>query len=265
MRLLPVFVAGLLTTALMMLAMIFLRGSLNIMGFYLWYIVPAGAICIGLLASSGYWLAIKFTRVQVKDSLIFCVLLLQLLAYFGSCWLNYRLLSPFLRQYVGFWEYFDAVTRSFTFGGHDDRGTLLGAWGYGIRVLEALGFAGGALSLSAFQLLPICEHCKRQQSGKSVCFLPAESDTEIAQTQQRLNQFQAALDNSNAQAVTEIIDAVRQGTTTASTVKLALTWCPSCKYGHFRAQSITSGEEPLIEETLLPDLVSQLPLKRWSR
>jgi hypothetical protein len=54
-----VILAGLLTTALALLGVYVLdaKGDFNIMGWHLNYVIPGGAIIVGLVASSGYGVA----------------------------------------------------------------------------------------------------------------------------------------------------------------------------------------------------------------
>jgi hypothetical protein len=110
------------------------------MGWYANYVIPAGAIIVGIAASSGYGLASWFTGVKITRSLLWIVLVLQFTAYFAAQYIEFiglHLIHPDSGQPVGFFEYYDLVARTFAWKQSDgSMGQPLGAWGYFFRGLE---------------------------------------------------------------------------------------------------------------------------------
>src|SRR5678815_2792706 len=53
----------------------------HIMGWYANYVIPAGALIVGLVAGSGYGIASWFSGVRISRGLLWTVLLLQTGAY----------------------------------------------------------------------------------------------------------------------------------------------------------------------------------------
>jgi hypothetical protein len=268
MRVFVVFFAGIVTTVVTMVLMLLLQDSFNLMGFYLWHVVPVGAICMGALAASGYVLAVKATRAQVRDSLFLLILGLHLLAYFGSWFLEYRLLAPSYKdgRSLTFWEFYGAMARAISFARHNQPDNPIGVWGYGIRFLETVGFVSGALAVPmALGNTPACPNCRRFHHVKSLGLLPAEGETQITTTQAVLNQLQESLDSNNAQVFTELVETHADKKLTGDSVSLRLAWCPGCHHGQFIARPMAADEDVLIDEQLTPDFVKALPLKRLAR
>ena len=141
-------------------------------------LLPIGAIFVGLVAGSGYAIGSWVTGAKIGDGLLVLVVLLQVCSYVGAQFLEYQqvrqevvdqqaadideirnnqvqgaaqVADAMKEQLVeqvkelqlesmrgfNFANHFDGQTRSFQFDG----GKPLGVWGYGIRLLEILGFA----------------------------------------------------------------------------------------------------------------------------
>lgn len=185
-----VFAAG-LVTSLATIALVWVLGSsaeLNVMGFYLWFIVPIGAIIAGLLAGSGYGIAARVLGVKVVVAALVVIGVLQLLIYMGAKFAEYTFIFAELRNNpelmlaaatnpeakafleMGFFEYFDFNTRSFAF----DEGDGMGAWGYAFRLLEIAGFVGGGIApLMMSKGAAYCESCQQYMKTKPVAKIPA--------------------------------------------------------------------------------------------
>src|SRR5262249_50527370 len=79
-----VLLAGLATTVLALVGVYVLdviAPDFHIMGWYANYILPAGALIVGMVASSGYGLASWFSGIKITSKLLWIVLVLQLGAY----------------------------------------------------------------------------------------------------------------------------------------------------------------------------------------
>ncbi len=171
--------AGLITTTLALLGVYLLNthGGENIMGWYANYVIPIGAILVGLVAASGYGLASWFAGVKITKGLLWTIVFLQVAAYFAAQYIEYTAVKPVYEDGspVGFWTYFDAVTRAFAFKGHDGKpGPELGMWGYGLRVLEVVGFVVGSLIVPIILWKkPYCNACQMYFRTKSLGLIPA--------------------------------------------------------------------------------------------
>ncbi|MGO9001039.1 MAG: hypothetical protein ACLQHM_03635 [Limisphaerales bacterium] len=175
-----VLISGLATTALALVGVYVLdaKTDFHIMGWYANYILPVGAILVGVVASSGYGLASWFSGIKINRSLLWMVLVLQLAAYFAAQYIEFKgrhLIHLRDGTTVGFIEYFDAMARSF--GWKQDNGspgTPRGVWGYAFRGLEILGFAAGGLIVPlVLRKKPYCQACQRYMRTRQLGLAPA--------------------------------------------------------------------------------------------
>jgi len=177
-----VVVGGLVTTALALTGVwLASQYDQNVMGWYANYVLPVGAILVGLVASSGYGAASYVSGTKVTGWLLALVLVLLALSYFTAKWVEFRLVFPDGVLDDGtpaaFWSYFDASTRSIYWvarNAHDTDGAPLGAWGYALRGLELAGFVGGGAFIPfALRRLPYCAGCQAYKKTKRIAFFPA--------------------------------------------------------------------------------------------
>src|SRR5215468_7373092 len=91
-----VLLAGLATTAFALYGVWWLDNNttdFRVMGWYANYVIPAGAILVGLAAGSGYGIVSYLTGFRIRRGLLLLVLLLQLGGYFGAQYLEFRSLT----------------------------------------------------------------------------------------------------------------------------------------------------------------------------
>ena len=176
-----VLIFGLATTALALLGVYVLDTTtedFHIMGLYANYVLPVGAIIVGVVASSGYGLASWFSGIKITRSLLWIILALQLGAYFAAQYIEFKSRHLVYRQTgrpVGFIEYYDATARSFAWKQSDGTmGQPLGVWGYAFRGLEIVGFAAGGLIVPlVLRKKPYCQACQRYMRTRELGLVPA--------------------------------------------------------------------------------------------
>lgn len=176
-----VLAGGMVTTAATLGAVYWLayaQDGFEIMGWYVLFIVPAGAIAAGAAAGSGYGLVSWLNGRKVGGSLLVALLLFQVAAYSAAQWIEFRSLHLVYEtgRPVSFVDYFDLTTRSMVFSLRDARAATgqLGVFGYIFRFLELAGFALGGLAIPhLLRSKPYCEHCRRYMRTRSIGLLPA--------------------------------------------------------------------------------------------
>lgn len=165
--------------------------NFNIMGWYANYVIPAGALIVGMAAGSGYGLASWLTGVRIGRGLLLAVVLLQTGSYVAAEYLEYvevmnelRRMEPNELKRLGlklgpkmsFAQYYDYKARNFTWKEKDANkpGQPLGGWGYVFVLLGAAGFIGGGLLAPALLYkVPYCEPCQRYMKTQVLGVLPA--------------------------------------------------------------------------------------------
>ena len=175
-----VLISGLATTALALLGVYVLdaKADFHIMGWYANYVLPIGAVVVGVVASCGYGLASWFSGIKITRSLLWIILAFQLAAYFAAQYIEFKSLHLVYRNSgtpVGFLEYYDATARSFAWKQSDgSMGQPLGAWGYAFRGLEIVGFAAGGLIVPLIlRKRPYCQTCQRYMRIRQLGLVPA--------------------------------------------------------------------------------------------
>jgi hypothetical protein len=173
-----VIICGLATTAMALFGIYILdvlTDDFHVMGWYANYVIPAGAILVGLVASSGYGIASWISGFKITRKLLWTMLALQFIAYFAAQYIEFHGLKLIHRdgKPVGFLEYYDLIARSFAWKqSNGSRGEPLGGWGYAFRALEILGFVGGSLVVPILMAkAPYCEKCQRYQRRQQFGFL----------------------------------------------------------------------------------------------
>ena len=175
-----VLISGLVTTVLALAGVYVLdaKTDFHIMGWYANYILPVGAILVGVVAASGYGLASWFSGIKITRSLLWMVLVFQLAAFFTAQYIEFKgrnLIHLRDGTPVGFIEYFDVTARLFAWKQDDGSpGKPLGAWGYAFRGLEILGFAAGGLIVPlVLRKKPYCQACQRYMHARQLGLVPA--------------------------------------------------------------------------------------------
>ncbi len=200
---LPVLGLGLATTAAALFGVWSINqatDSFNIMGFYYFYIFPAGALIVGMVAGCGYGIGSWWTGVRISRGLLWTVVLLQFVAYFAAQYIEYLYLIEKFSEEIGFFEFFDVITQSFTFKEDDGGGgSPMGAWGYAFRLLEIGGFVlGGLAAPLILRSKSYCEQCQVYMRSKTLVLLPAGA--EVKKIKRKDTEGRAAYEKENEEA-----------------------------------------------------------------
>jgi hypothetical protein len=178
---LPVLLCGLASTAAALVGIYVLdrvAPDFNIMGWYADYVLPIGALLVGIVASSGYGIASWVSGLKITKKMLWIILALQSIAYFAAQYIEFEHLNLAHRSDnspVGFFEYYDFGARSFAWQKHDGTpGEPLGVFGYFFRALEMIGFAAGGLIVPvAMRGKPYCDGCQRYMRTRQLAYFPA--------------------------------------------------------------------------------------------
>ncbi len=271
---LPVLVGGLVTTALALLGVYALASGKDgtyVMGWYANYVLPVGALLVGLVAASGYGIAAWLGGYRISGTTLWLVAGIQFLAYLAAQYVEYLQLAPGM----AFLKFFDFSTRQFAFendGG--GMGSPLGTLGYGVRALEVLGFVGGSVLVPLMlRSRPFCESCGRYMRVKMLGYLPAsvphrhvpKSDAAgqaayHAEQQAAMDAglamqdtlFRSADGGAPTETVVEALRALKTSHPKASSlparIQMQLVRCPQCQSGHL-ASSMVTGQGNQIKQT----------------
>jgi hypothetical protein len=224
-----VIVAGLFTTALTLFGVGALQvyGQYNLMGLYANYVIPAGAMIVGLLASSGYAIASWKLGVKIRAKLLAWIVLLMVGSYFAAEYVQFVSLGPLgipvaTRQVgtgtatktittirrLGFWEHYHLRAVNWTWkkeNSTEKDSSPLGMAGYFFVLLGIVGFAVSGLIIPfAVGQKPYCELCERYMTTRPLAVWPAmmaprkisKKDVEALALQQSANT--AALQEASA-------------------------------------------------------------------
>jgi len=277
-----VLASGLATTALTLLLVYWLddNAHFNLMGFYLDYILPAGAILVGILAGSGYGLASWLTGVKIPRTMIWTVLALQCIAYFSAQYIVFahlHLVNPYTNQPVGFLQYFDWAARNFSFKKHNgEPGEPFGTWGYAYRFLELAGFAfAGVLIPALVMVIPYCDPCGRYMRRTALATLPGsirakQPNRKDAQAVAAYEEEKEQADASAKQAIAVLGEMAASGQTGALSQALAalgpgskaaaklpsryvmsLYLCPACPAGRLKVVPMTGQGKKVRQGTAI--------------
>jgi hypothetical protein len=161
--------------ALLLQYLLELKADFNAIGFYVYEIVPIGAVVLGVLAGSGYGLASWLSGAKIAKRFYVAIIVLQITAYVIAQYILYAMYCLATNNEPGFFVFFDAVTQGLAW--RDDQGNLgaaLGLWGYGVRGLEVFGFVVGGLILpAALASMAYCDGCHVYMKSNYFGRLPA--------------------------------------------------------------------------------------------
>jgi hypothetical protein len=237
----------------------------HIMGWYANYVIPAGAVIVGLAAGSGYGIASYLIGVRISRGLLWTVVLMQTGAYVAAEYVEYRDLLERIEQKAmvqrqdlpSFLEYYDFKARNFAWKEQNAKvaGKPLGGWGYVFVLLGAGGFIlGGIIAPAILFAAPYCDGCQRYMARKVLGVLPAsvavkkiskkdtdaqqayakEHEEAAARAELAVGRLREAIANRNDKAfASELSSAgsVKQNNKLPRRIDVSLVWCKRCDGG----------------------------------
>lgn len=236
---------GLITstgTAIVLVAIDNLTG-ISLYSFMLWFLLPAGAIFSGLFAASGYLIGARLFHRRPTKLLLATILVVSTLTFFLLYYLKYRTSTDIIGErasdFISFWQYFNlymthvSISPCFHFR-CASQGLSLGWLGYGIGLLQVVGFSmGGIGAYASLRAALYCEHCNRYYALKGTLeryysdFGAAAKDHTVIATLLQHKQYQEAIDQQ------ALMGADKQSVYPVKSV-LKLHCCQHCLRHHIR-------------------------------
>jgi hypothetical protein len=284
-----VLVSGLFTSAVTLAGVYWLgknTDDFHIMGWYANYVIPAGAMIVGIAAASGYAVTSWLTGTRISRGLLLTVLFLQTAAYVTAEYVEYRDVMDGLRQQglmIGpepsFLNYYDFKARSFAWnkpGGGNQRGEPLGGWGYVFVLLGAAGFIlSGLIAPAALYAVPYCERCQRYMKTKLLGVLPAsvpvkklakndhaaheahakEQEQAAVKADEAVARLWAGIAEGNTETVQqELLDAgaIKANEKLPKRIRVSLIWCKDCREGRIN-MTLVSGDGQALQQVKLAE------------
>lgn len=229
----------------------------DVLSLTVWFIVPAGAACGGLVAASGYYVVATWTQSMPTSRLLF-----NMVAIGVSTWLLYNWVEYYtfvlddgtaVRDIASFGQYFALAAEHTQLTIRARAGTTgvttgeLGTLGYVREALQALGFMGGGFAMYALLAdKEVCHTCRRYVTVK----LLIEAGTAAS--------FDAALSRAGLSLPGVVDEAmVVLGKRRLVGLDLALLQCPLCTSKWIRpalvVQSGENAERIRLRKYLAPD------------
>lgn len=265
-------------------------------------LIPAGAMIVGAMAATGYAIGAWWVGLRIRRGLLLGVLAVTLLGYVGMHWGDYLLsrkpTNPATRQPVTFLEFYDLKTRSMRFEAtysrpknflepEEDRS--FGVLGYGVRLLELLGFSAGAFLVPwLMRKKRYCDLCERYYRTHQLAVIPAsrpvkktlgvftpetiqfkEEDQAVARhCEEVVRQLDEQLHVLDLKAFRESLTKLKEGSTAANKlprrVAVLLSRCEQCGQAVYHPTVLTgidprsSQKHVLAEVRLTADVADQI-------
>ncbi len=282
--------AGLLSTALT-LGLNFVFYSYTSFNFMGWLIV--GPLILGLLSGLGYLFIAQTRGIRPTVPTLIFIACAQTACFVAIALIEYAVAMPLYPNgaSVDFLTWYDTTTRSMTIsssGSSRRFASPLGAWGYGVRLLDLMAFVGVTVGILHSQSRsPYCESCKKYLDEHLLALLAsgvvqrrtllqstkrslteASQNHAIAQAVSNvLNNAFAAAESGDAATVQSILSShavsQKESQKLTSFVNVTLHACPECHSGYILAtevfnQSNQTKPMPIARIDVKPDVAAAL-------
>lgn len=248
----------------------------HVMGWYADYVLPAGALLVGLAAGSGYGVGSWWSGLKIRRGLLFTVMLIQLGAYVAAEWVEFRGIE-FEEPRPSFAAYYQFKATSFAWDHHGKVGEPIGNWGYLFLGLAAIGFvSGGVLIPALLAKAAYCDTCQVYMRRRKLLWLAASvkprkiksTDAEGRAAFERENQDAAEQANRRLERIGQLAakgdglalatEAAADGAATRDVKKLPtrvgvdLVHCRSCLSSYVQASILRGHGKRIRIERLAP-------------
>ncbi len=284
-----VILSGIVTTFLALAGVYWTNqqtDDFQIMGWYANYVIPLGAIIVGLIAGSGYALASWFMGVRATRAMLLMILGLQTCGYVAAEYVEYHdvrrameergMVMRSTGELPTFLEYYHDKAMSFAWKPKNATEAVspMGAGGYFFVLLGAVGFiVSGLIAPAGLRAIPFCPTCERYMSRKILGRVPASVPVRKVKKKDiegtaAYEQEQAVAAEAGLQAIARLESAVTADDVQAFQTELAiydskaagklpqrievgLAWCSSCGQGHLRP-ALQTGQGKQLKTVALP-------------
>jgi hypothetical protein len=198
-----------------------------------WFVVPAGAIICGMAAASGYWIGARLFNHRPSRLLLLNIVLVSLSTYFAIHHLHYSndvVSGTPVSSVMSFSEYLVAVTESMTYSraGRDTPGIELGKLGWGVALLQVIGFSLGGFAVYAYLLaVPYCDRCAKYFGGKQQRSVHWGDTSSLAAAHEDIANLMEV--GKLQEAIDTLAALGEQSKKAAAMLSLELQKCPSCE------------------------------------
>ena len=142
--------------------------GINIFTFALWFVIPAGALCCGVAAASGYYLGAKYLQQRPTRILLVQMVLIATFTQVLIYWFEYKSLvieGAHVDQFISFWRYLDvSLTSAHLTVSHMPAfpSPEIGSFGYVLAAIDLIGFqVGGWYVYLVLGDQPTCGTCNK--------------------------------------------------------------------------------------------------------
>lgn len=166
---LKIVVFALITSVLTALANLALENiiGINVFSFGLWFIIPVGAVLIGMLGASGGFLACKYFNIIPTKLDAISLIIIAAFTMFLIYYLGYSTLvlddGIMVKNVIDFWTYIDVVVTKAHMKLIGSRSTdtgEVGGFGYWLLVIRFVGVLIGGFAIFAnLKALLVCGDC----------------------------------------------------------------------------------------------------------
>lgn len=267
---LVVLMAGVATSAVVLWVVSLLADSgTYIMGWYLFLLIPAGALLVGLLSGLGYAIAARKVNMKLSSGFVSGMVFISLMDYFANHYVGYTSVLERLHPSVeySFFNYLRDICENMTFSrtGDGSPGAPIGWWGYLFKGLEAAGYVAGAtiparVAVGSVASTPDCLNCGQYYAPQRFGYLNApeqwadmaelprlerilalrESRTPLLErTEEIMDSLEGASFSEARMAVSKLEDTAAMGNT--GSVTFTLRKCPGCMAFHLSASFVGYG------------------------
>jgi hypothetical protein len=162
-----VYACGVATSVLALWGVhLLLEEDVNVMGWYLYFVIPVGALLVGIASGLGYGLGSRYLNVKLSHAFAFGMIATGLVDYVAAQYLTYQYVletNHVAAESYSFVQYIRDMCEGMAFSARNsgDPSTPLGVLGYLFKFLEMVGYALGTMIPSGVVLgMTYCKKCQ---------------------------------------------------------------------------------------------------------